>query len=101
MALKILKYYIVLLQMLLQDASGNVFIGKVWPGYTAYPDFLNPKTAQYWQDEVSKVILIQDSVLRVKAPRPRPGRVGKVEYERGNEKGREGVRERETVGWGE
>ena len=37
----------------MQDASGNVFIGKVWPGFTAYPDFLNPKTIQYWQNEVS------------------------------------------------
>ena len=36
----------------LQDASGDVFIGKVWPGFTAYPDFLNPKTIQYWQNEV-------------------------------------------------
>lgn len=38
--------------MILQDASGDVFIGKVWPGFTAYPDFLNPKTIQYWQNEV-------------------------------------------------
>ena len=37
---------------MLQDVNGNVFIGKVWPGYTAYPDFLNPKTVQYWQNEV-------------------------------------------------
>ena len=37
---------------MLQDANNDVFIGKVWPGYTAYPDFLNPKAIQYWQDEV-------------------------------------------------
>ena len=39
-------------KFLLQDVNGDVFIGKVWPGYTAYPDFLNPKTVQYWQNEV-------------------------------------------------
>jgi hypothetical protein len=47
--------------LILQDASGDVFIGKVWPGFTAYPDFLNPKTIQYWQNEV-RLALSLDSV---------------------------------------
>ena len=36
-----------------QDKNGNVFIGRVWPGYTAFTDFMNFDTHQYWQDQVS------------------------------------------------
>ena len=36
----------------LKDKSGNIFIGKVWPGPTAFADFLNSKAAGYWQEEV-------------------------------------------------
>ena len=36
----------------LQDQSGEVFVGKVWPGLCAFPDFLNPATAGYWQNQV-------------------------------------------------
>ena len=37
-----------------QDKNGNVFIGKVWPGYTAFTDFMNFDTHSYWQDQVSQ-----------------------------------------------
>ena len=36
----------------LKDKNGNIFIGRVWPGSTAFPDFLNPKAAAYWKQEV-------------------------------------------------
>ena len=39
----------------LKDKSGNIFIGKVWPGLTAFPDFLNSKAAAYWEEQVSVV----------------------------------------------
>ena len=40
-----------------QDKNGNVFIGKVWPGYTAFPDFANFDTHKYWQNQVRRVAL--------------------------------------------
>ena len=30
-----------------------MFIGRVWPGYTAFTDFMNFDTHSYWQDQVS------------------------------------------------
>ena len=38
----------------LKDKKGSVFIGKVWPGTTAFPDFLHPKTANFWEEQVNK-----------------------------------------------
>ncbi|CAM0142249.1 hypothetical protein VKS41_002270 [Umbelopsis sp. WA50703] len=28
--------------------------GQVWPGFTAFPDWFNPKTQEYWSYEISK-----------------------------------------------
>lgn len=38
----------------LKDSKGNIFIGRVWPGTTAFPDFLHPKAADFWEEQVSK-----------------------------------------------
>jgi alpha-glucosidase (family GH31 glycosyl hydrolase) len=37
----------------IKQANGNVFTGKVWPGVTAFPDFTNPKTQNYWTKWIS------------------------------------------------
>jgi alpha-glucosidase (family GH31 glycosyl hydrolase) len=35
-------------------ASGETFIGKVWPGFTAFPSFFPPQTAKWWGDHIAK-----------------------------------------------
>ena len=39
-----------------------MFIGKVWPGFTAFTDFMNFDTHQYWQNQVSKNDSNQDTL---------------------------------------
>ncbi|XP_077389106.1 lysosomal alpha-glucosidase [Festucalex cinctus] len=34
----------------IKNATGQLLIGKVWPGLTAFPDFTNPETRQWWED---------------------------------------------------
>nr|XP_004558392.2 lysosomal alpha-glucosidase [Maylandia zebra] len=34
----------------IKNATGQILIGKVWPGPTAFPDFTNPDTRQWWED---------------------------------------------------
>ncbi|NXE82841.1 LYAG glucosidase, partial [Cochlearius cochlearius] len=36
----------------IQNATGQPLIGKVWPGPTAFPDFTNPETHEWWHDMV-------------------------------------------------
>ncbi|NXN79710.1 LYAG glucosidase, partial [Bombycilla garrulus] len=36
----------------IHNATGQPLIGKVWPGPTAFPDFTNPKTHEWWHDMV-------------------------------------------------
>lgn len=38
----------------IKEGDGQTpFIGRVWPGYTAFPDFLNPNTQSYWTEQIS------------------------------------------------
>jgi len=36
----------------IQDEQGDVLIGKVWPGLTAFPDFFHPNASEYWYDQI-------------------------------------------------
>uniref|UniRef100_A0A803W8P3 Alpha glucosidase n=1 Tax=Ficedula albicollis TaxID=59894 RepID=A0A803W8P3_FICAL len=38
----------------IRNASGQPLIGKVWPGPTAFPDFTNPRTHEWWHDMVKE-----------------------------------------------
>ncbi|XP_069784428.1 lysosomal alpha-glucosidase [Narcine bancroftii] len=37
------------------NTSGNPLIGKVWPGLTAFPDFTNPDTHQWWFENLQQI----------------------------------------------
>jgi len=37
--------------LLVKDNEKNVFIGECWPGISVWPDFLNPKTREWWADQ--------------------------------------------------
>uniref|UniRef100_A0A8C2FUK2 Lysosomal alpha-glucosidase n=1 Tax=Cyprinus carpio TaxID=7962 RepID=A0A8C2FUK2_CYPCA len=34
----------------IKNSTGQILIGKVWPGPTAFPDFTNPTTQDWWTD---------------------------------------------------
>uniref|UniRef100_A0A671MMY0 Lysosomal alpha-glucosidase n=1 Tax=Sinocyclocheilus anshuiensis TaxID=1608454 RepID=A0A671MMY0_9TELE len=34
----------------IKNSTGQILIGKVWPGPTAFPDFTNPTTQDWWMD---------------------------------------------------
>lgn len=38
----------------IRDAQGNTLIGKVWPGLTAYPDFSDEATHEWWFDNLQR-----------------------------------------------
>ncbi|APR79123.1 Alpha-glucosidase [Minicystis rosea] len=40
--------------LLCKTASGKLYIGKVWPGRTAFPDFVKPEARSWWASHVAK-----------------------------------------------
>ncbi|CAN9510595.1 unnamed protein product [Ophioblennius macclurei] len=38
----------------IKDAEGKTLIGKVWPGLTAYPDFSDEVTHEWWYDNLKR-----------------------------------------------
>lgn len=44
------------MDIFVKDRDGNVFIAKVWnPTSTAFPDFTNPKTQEYWTKQIREL----------------------------------------------
>jgi alpha-glucosidase len=41
-----------------KNPDGTVFIGPVWPGQCAFPDFTNPKTRSWWGDQFKNLVEI-------------------------------------------
>jgi alpha-glucosidase len=40
----------------IKDKNDKIFVGKVWPGLTAFPDFLAPQTWSWWQTHITEWI---------------------------------------------
>ncbi|KAL1919422.1 uncharacterized protein VTP21DRAFT_2115 [Calcarisporiella thermophila] len=40
------------LDIFLKNEKGKNIVGNVWPGYTLFPDFLNPKTSEWWERHI-------------------------------------------------
>ncbi|KAJ2007691.1 hypothetical protein GGI04_001423, partial [Coemansia thaxteri] len=38
----------------IKNADGSEYIGQVWPGYTAFPDWFAPRAASWWGDELGR-----------------------------------------------
>ncbi|EAW10465.1 glycoside hydrolase family 31 protein [Aspergillus clavatus NRRL 1] len=36
----------------IKNPDGSLYIGAVWPGFTVFPDWHNPKAAEWWSNEL-------------------------------------------------
>ena len=43
------------LDLFIKDIQGNNYLAQVWPGPVHFPDFLNPKSQDYWTDQLVKL----------------------------------------------
>ncbi|KAH9502338.1 hypothetical protein Btru_073493 [Bulinus truncatus] len=41
------------LDVFVKNATGDILIGSVWPGKTAFPDFFHPNAKQYWYKQAN------------------------------------------------
>ncbi|KFY58630.1 hypothetical protein V496_06026 [Pseudogymnoascus sp. VKM F-4515 (FW-2607)] len=47
-------------EVFMKNPDGSLYIGSVWPGYTAFPDWLAPNANQWWSDEMSRFFKMLD-----------------------------------------
>lgn len=40
----------------METKNGDIFTGKMWPGLSAFPDFLNIKGKEFWKKQIEKFI---------------------------------------------
>ncbi|KAI8981496.1 alpha glucosidase [Pilobolus umbonatus] len=40
------------LEIFMKNPDGTEYLGQVWPGYTAFPDWFHPNIGQYWDKEI-------------------------------------------------
>jgi alpha-glucosidase len=43
-------------EVFLKYPDGSPYTGQVWPGWCHFPDFTNPKTRQWWQEQFQEYI---------------------------------------------
>ncbi|ORY93432.1 alpha glucosidase [Syncephalastrum racemosum] len=48
------------LDIFLKNSDGSEFVGQVWPGYTAFPDWWHPNVTEFWGKEMSDFINLLD-----------------------------------------
>ncbi|EIW75819.1 glycoside hydrolase family 31 protein [Coniophora puteana RWD-64-598 SS2] len=48
MLTKEMRVQLTLAEVWIKNPNGTIFVGKVWPGFTAYPDWFAPNTHDWW-----------------------------------------------------
>ncbi|KAG2219357.1 hypothetical protein INT45_011265 [Circinella minor] len=48
------------MDVFLKNNDGSELQGQVWPGYTAFPDWWHPKTAEFWEYEITEWMKLLD-----------------------------------------